>query len=60
MLVPSIGSISGVLHLTAQPRRRPYVIAVIVLLLALAAAETVPNIRQASIPQWAAFHQTKR
>jgi hypothetical protein len=56
MLMPSIGSISGVIHLAA---RRP-VIAVIVLLLALAAAETVPNIRQASIPQWAAFHQTKR
>jgi hypothetical protein len=58
MLVPSIGSISGVLHLTAQPRRRPYVIAAILVLLALAAAEEVPSLRQ--IPQWAAFHQTKR
>jgi hypothetical protein len=58
VLIPSIGSISGVLHLTAQPRRRPYVIAVIVLLLALAAAEAVPSVRL--VPRWATIHQTTK
>lgn len=57
MLMPSIGSISGVVHLTA---RRPYIIAVVILLLTLAAVETVPNIRQASISQSVTIHQSQR
>ena len=57
MLMPGIGSISGVIHLTA---RRPFIIALIALLITLVVAmDTMPALRHASVPRWMNTHQTK-
>jgi CHASE1-domain containing sensor protein len=53
MLMPSIGSISGVVHLAA---RKPHVIAVIVVLLALTMVGVVSS-RQTLTEQWTTIHQ---
>jgi hypothetical protein len=54
MLTPSIGSISGAIHLAA---RKPYSIAIIIVLLALMMVGAASS-RQTFTGRWTTVHQT--